>query len=116
MAGGGGQQPLIVGITAHHPVQDDDVCRLHLLGRGCNIHKPTRHPISHPGPFQQSRRLRLVTSRDLQVRRCTCPTMEQLNLEVTHSPPISSTEASWMPRSVTKDTIRRWVSLSPRLR
>jgi hypothetical protein len=86
MAGGGGQQPLIVGIAAHHPVQHNDVSRLHLVGRGCNIHEPPRHPISHPGSFQQSRRLRLVTSRELQIRRRTGPTTEQLNLEVTHSP------------------------------
>ena len=86
MAGGSGKQPLIVRVAAHHSMQDDDVGRLDLVGRGRNIHEPARHPISHPGPFQQRRRLRLVTSRNLQVRRRTCPTTEQLNLEVTHSP------------------------------
>ena len=66
-------------------MQDHDVGRLDLVGRGGNIHEPTRHPISHPGPLQQCRRLRLVIPRDLQVRCLACAARQQLNLKVAHS-------------------------------
>jgi hypothetical protein len=48
VAGCCGNQPLIVGIAAHHAVQNYDVGRLDLVGRAGNIDEPTRYPITQP--------------------------------------------------------------------
>ena len=41
------QESLVVRVAAHHPVKDDDVGRLHLLGADRDVQLPTVHPVGH---------------------------------------------------------------------
>ena len=85
MAGGRRDQPVVVGIAADHSMQHDDICRLDLLRRGCNVNKPPVHPIRQPKAFQQGGRLGLVVAGDFKVRGLASAAIKQLNLDLANS-------------------------------
>jgi hypothetical protein len=115
MVGGCAQQPLIVWIAAHHPVQDHQVGRRHRPRiRGEIMDAPVQAPLDPclPGEFV---RLVLVGRGEFQVLGPRRARFQQLDLDLADAPPTSSTVVPSMPRSRRNSTIVWAVLSSPRL-
>ena len=110
------QQPLVVGIAADDPVQDDDVGRLNRVRIGGEIVETPLRPLLESGLAQQLPCLVRVRRRQFEVDRALRAPFQQLDLDLAHAPPTSSTLAPSMPPCSRKSTIRRAVLSSPLFR
>jgi hypothetical protein len=82
LAPGSTEQPLVVGVTADHPVQQDNVGSVDVFGLQRDVDEPAFNTTLHTGLLQQLRGLRLVVGGDLQVGRPRDATPEDLDLDL----------------------------------
>jgi hypothetical protein len=115
MVGGSCQQPRIVRLAAHHPVQDHQVGRCHRPGVGGEVvEAPVQAPLN-AGLFGQRARLVLVSGGEFQVLGPARARLRQFDLDLADVPPTSSTVVPSMPRS-RRNSTTVWAVLSrPRL-
>jgi hypothetical protein len=82
VVGGGGEEPLVVGVAADDPVQDDDVGWWHGVGCGGDVDLATGDPVAHPGGSREVVRGGVVGVDELEVRGVSGSATEQLELDV----------------------------------
>ena len=76
------QQPLVIGVAAHHPVQHDHVGGLDAVPVDGDVVQPAGHPALEPGLPDQAGGLGLVRRGQLQVHRPGRARPQQLQLDL----------------------------------
>jgi hypothetical protein len=76
VCGGRPEQPLVVGIAADHPVENDNVGRLDGVGVDGDVVQPPPHATRKPGLAQEAFGLALVGGRELQIDAALCAPLQ----------------------------------------
>jgi hypothetical protein len=75
-------QSLDIGVTAHDPVQDDEVVHVCDISLDRDVAQTSCHAARHPGLGREGRGLGVVGLAQLEIRRPGCSTPEQLELDL----------------------------------